>query len=112
MEARCVDLMRVVKDVCEVFEVLQARVENENKDEEWMYRLERQGNVSGGLCNDPVSRAVKMCRDEQFLEALTVLQEECPIAQHSKMTQRLQRKVHKSAEGRFKFADFVACEEE
>jgi len=90
-----------------VFEVLSARTENENEDKEWMYRLEDQGP----LCNDPVSRAVVMCRKEHFLEALTLLQEACPPEQHSMMTHRLQSKVQRSVEKRLTFADFVSCYE-
>ena len=91
----------------EVFEVLSKRAENENEDKEWMYRLEDQGP----LCNDAVSRAVFLCRQENFLGALTLLQEECPLEQHNAMTRRLQSKVRKSAEGRLTFAEFVTCYE-
>jgi len=108
IEARCVDLLLLGEETVEVFEVLSARTENENEDKEWMYRLEDQGP----LCNDPVSRAVVMCRQERFLEALTILQEECPLDQHSTMTRRLQNKVQKSVEKHFTFADFVSCYED
>jgi len=108
IEARCVDLMLLEGEMVEVFEVLCARTENENEDKEWMYRLEDQGP----LCNDSVSRAVVMCRKEHFLEALTLLQEECPREQHSKITRRLQSKVQKSVEKGFTIADFVSCYED
>jgi len=105
IEARSVDLLLLGEETVEVFEVLSARTENENEVKEWMYRLEDQGP----LCNDPVSRAVVMCRKGRFLEALTLLQEQCPLAKHSKMTRRLQSKVQRSVEKCFTLADFVSC---
>ena len=100
--------MLVGEETMEVFEVLSKRVENENEDKEWMYRLEDQGP----LCNDAVSRAVVLCRQENFLGALTLLQEECPLDQHSSMSRRLQSKVQKSVEKRYTLADFRSCYEE
>jgi len=109
IEARSVDLMLLEEETVEVFKVLKARVENKNEDKEWVYRLEDQGP----LCNDPVSRAVAMCRQENYLEALTLLQEECPHEQHSKTTRRLQSTVQKGVEkDRYTFADFRSCYEE
>ena len=87
IEARCVDLMLEGTKRVEVMEVLRARPEDENKDKEWLYRLQDQGVTNGTLCSDPVSRAVEICRGGRFREALTVL-EECPAEQHSRMIQR------------------------
>jgi len=71
------------------------------------WRLEDQGP----LCNDPVSQAVVVYRQENFHSALTVLQEEFPLEQHSKMTLRLQSKVQKIVEKRYTLADFKSCYE-
>ena len=108
IEARCVDLIRVGEENLDVFEVLRVRPPKDaNKDEEWLYTLQSQGNSGSDLCSDPVSRAVKMCRQERFPEAQTVL-EGLPGAEQSKMTHRLQDKVQRCVERNLALSDFLA----
>ena len=107
IDARCVDLIRAGGENLDVFEVLRVRPQrNVNKDEEWLYALQSQGNTGNDLCNDSVSRAVKMCRQERFLEAQTVL-EGLPEAEHSMMTHRLQEKVQRCVERSLALPDFL-----
>ena len=107
IEARCVDLIGVGEEKLDVFEVLRVRPPKAaNKDEEWLYTLQGQGNTGSDLCNDCVSRAVKMCRQERFLEAQTVL-EGLPEAEQSKMTHRLQDKVQRCVERNLALSDFL-----
>ena len=108
IEARCVDLTRVGEENLDVFEVLRVRPPKAaNKDEEWLYTLQSQGNTGSDLCSDPVSRAVKMCRQEKFLEAQKVL-EGFSEAEHSIMTHRLQEKVQRCVERNFGLSDFLS----
>jgi len=107
IEARCVDLIGVGEEKVDVFEVLRVRPPKAaNMDEEWLYTLQSQGNTGNDLCNDRVSHAVKMCRQERFLDALTVL-EELPGTEHSMMTHRLQEKVQRCVERSLSLSDFL-----
>ena len=91
----------------DVFEVLRVRPPKAaNKDEEWLYTLQGQGNTGSDLCNDCVSRAVKMCRQERFPEAQTVL-EGLPVAEQSEMTHRLQEKVQLCVERNLALSEFL-----
>jgi len=106
IESRCVDLLLVGTEMFEVFEVLRMRVENEKKEQEWLYRLQDQGILNGTFCNNPVSFAVQLCRGGHFREALRVL-EECPAEFFSMMTQRLHNKVQRCVERNLALSDFV-----
>ena len=107
IEARCVDLIGVGEENLDVFEVLRVRPPKAaNKDEEWLYTLQGQGNTGSDLCNDRASLAVKMCRQERFLEAQMVL-EGLPEGEHSKMTHRLQEKVQRCVERSLALSDFL-----
>jgi len=105
IKARCVDLMLMGTEIIDVFEVLQERPAAKGK-EEWMYVLQGQGTAGPALCDDCVSRAVKMCRDVHFLEALMLL-EECPPSERSEMTQRLQDKVQRCVGSNLALSDFM-----
>jgi len=108
IKARCVDLMLMGTQIIDVFEVLQERPQAKG-EEEWMYVLQGQGTAGPSLCDDRVSRAVKMCRDVHFLEALMLL-EQCLPSEHSEMTQRLQDKVQRCVGGSLALTDFLSSE--
>ena len=70
-----------------MYEALNVRVTNPNKDQEWMYNLD--------AVLDPVSRAVEACQRGEYSEALVLLAAQ---AEPSAMVRRLEQTVRRCQE--------------